>query len=135
MLNTDTSAVDTLGSTRLRTAASWRAHPSPRRLSLPVAVLLLALPVMTFADAEAVVAALESRCEADREAKIKPLRDMEIAKCKADRRNDPEFCASYWKDYGNASRAANGTMNPRMFDDLPSCVTAMKARMALINKS
>jgi hypothetical protein len=39
---------------------------------------------------------------------IKPLREMEIAKCKADQHNDDAYCERYWKVYGNAARAANG---------------------------
>jgi hypothetical protein len=83
------------------------------------------------ADKESDVAALEAQCEAQREARIKPLRDMEIAKCKADPHNDAVYCERFWKDYGNAVRAANGTMVPRMFWDLPVCVAAFKARKAL----
>jgi len=55
---------------------------------------------------------------------------MEIAKCSADRHNEPGYCERYWKDYGNAVRTANG-MVPRMFDDLPVCVDGFKARKAL----
>jgi hypothetical protein len=51
-----------------------------------------------------------------------------------DTRNDPAYCERYWKDYGNAMRSSNGTMTPRMFDDLPDCVAAYKARKALINR-
>ena len=84
-----------------------------------------------FADKADDVAALEARCEAERQELIKPLRDMEIAKCKADAHNDPAYCDRYWKDYGNSVRGANGKMVPRMFDDLPICVAAFKARKAL----
>ena len=102
-----------------------------RTLTLAVALVLLGGPLSVLADKESDVAALEARCEAEREVKIKPLREMEIAKCKADRRNDDAYCDRYWKDYGNAVRAANGTMIPRMFHDLPVCVAAFKARKAL----
>jgi hypothetical protein len=51
----------------------------------------------------------------------------------ADPRNDEAYCERYWKDYGNAVRAVNGRMVPRMFDDLPVCVAAFKARKALAN--
>ncbi len=37
---------------------------------------------------------------AEREAKIKPLRDAEMAKCKADPSNDPGYCERFWKGYG-----------------------------------
>jgi len=80
---------------------------------------------------EAEVAALEARCEAAREERLKPLRDAEIAKCKADKRNDPEYCERFWSDYGDAVRLPNGRMQPRMFDDLPECVAAYEARRKL----
>lgn len=86
---------------------------------------------MVLADEAANVAALEAKCEAVRAAHIKPLRDAEIAKCKANARNDPDYCERYWSDYGNAHRLPNGTMSPRMFDDLPECVAAAQARKAL----
>ena len=86
---------------------------------------------VALADDAANVAALEAKCAAAREAHIKPLRDAEVAKCKADARNDPDYCVRYWSDYGNAHRLPNGTMSARMFDDLPECVAADKARKAL----
>jgi len=86
---------------------------------------------VVFADPASDVAALEARCEMEREAKIKPLRDAEVAKCKADQRNDPAYCERFWKDYGVAKRGANGGTIPRMFDGLPVCVAAFKARKAL----
>jgi hypothetical protein len=97
-------------------------------LAFVAALVFLAGPLRALADRESDVVALETQCEAEREAKIKPLRDMEIAKCKADSHNDPAFCERFWKDYGNAVRAANGSMVPRMFNDLPVCVAALKAR-------
>jgi hypothetical protein len=94
-------------------------------------LLLLGMSGTILADATSDVTQLEARCEAAREANIKPLRDAEIAKCKADAHNDPDYCERYWRDYGNAKRNANGTMSPRLFDDLPACVDARKAREAL----
>ena len=93
-----------------------------------LAVLLLGVPVLALADEAENVAALEAKCEAARAAHIKPLRDAEIAKCKADGRNDPGYCERFWSDYGNAHRMPNGVMSPRMFDDLPECVSAAQAR-------
>jgi hypothetical protein len=104
---------------------------TPRTVAIAAALVLLAGPLRALADKQSDVAALEAQCEAEREAKIKPLRDMEIAKCKADPHNDAGYCERYWKDYGNAVRAANGTMVPRMFGDLTVCVAAFKARKAL----
>jgi hypothetical protein len=101
---------------------------------IPAALILLSPPLVVFADQTSDVVALEAQCEQEREARIKPLREMEIDKCKADAHNDPDYCVRYWKDYGNAMRTSNGTMTPRMFDDLPVCIEAFKARKALINK-
>jgi len=108
-------------------------HDYQAQLARSIAVMLLVFgaPVAAFADKADDVAALERQCEAEREAKIKPLREMEIAKCKADSHNDPAYCERFWKDYGNAVRGSNGTMVPRMFGELPVCVAAFKARKAL----
>jgi hypothetical protein len=74
------------------------------------------------------IESLEQQCELAREAKIKPLRDAEIAKCQADKRNDPAYCERYWSDYGDAGRTVDGRFRPRLFDDLPECVAADEAR-------
>jgi hypothetical protein len=100
-------------------------------LTIAAMLVLWGNPVVVFADQASDVAALEAQCEAEREAKIKPLRDMEIAKCKTDQHNDPAYCERFWKDYGNSMRGANGVMVPRMFSELPVCVAAFKARKAL----
>jgi hypothetical protein len=52
---------------------------------------------------------------------------MDIKRCLANRR-DLDYCTTFWKDYGNAVRNNNGTMTPRVFDDLPSCKAAFEAR-------
>jgi hypothetical protein len=97
-------------------------------------LIVLAPTALTFADQLSDVEALEAQCEQERESRIKPLRDIEIAKCKEDKNNDPAYCERFWKDYGNAVRTASGGMIPRMFDDLPVCQAAFKARKGLINK-
>jgi hypothetical protein len=76
------------------------------------------------------VATLQLKCEQAREARLKPMRDAEIANCKADRSRDPEYCERFWKDLGDATRLPNGAMKPRLFDDLPECVAAAKAKQA-----
>ena len=92
----------------------------------------LLLASAALADKAADVATLEAKCEAEREAKIKPLRDEEIAKCKADGRSDAAYCERYFKDYGNAVRSSpKGGFVPRMFNDLPSCKLALAAKKAL----
>ena len=98
---------------------------------IAAALLLLGVSSTVLADQATEVAALEAQCEAAREARIKPLREAEISKCKADRQKDPEYCERYWSDYGNATRLPNGTLRPRLFDDLPICVSAAQARHAL----
>jgi hypothetical protein len=112
----------------------WRQGPLHSRSSIAAAFFFLALPGAVIADQLSDVVALEAQCARERQALIKPLRDMEIAKCEADGNNDPAYCERYWKDYGNSVRIANGGMTPRMFDDLPSCQAAFKARKALINR-
>jgi hypothetical protein len=112
---------------------NWLRHPLGQRASAAAVLLMLISPPIVLADKESDTVALEAQCEKEREAKIKPLRDMEIAKCKADSHNDPAYCDRYWKDYGNAVGNSNGTMSPRMFNDLPVCVAAFEARKALIN--
>lgn len=102
-----------------------------RKFAIAAMLVVWVDPAVVFADRTSDVAALEAQCEAEREAKIKPLRDAEIAKCKADQSNDPGYCERFWKDYGNARRGANGGTIPRMFGDLPVCVAAFKARKAL----
>jgi hypothetical protein len=109
--------------------ATRRLWP-PGTLACAAALLLLAGPLRVFADKESDVVALEAQCETEREARIKPLREMEIARCKADPNNDGAYCERFWKDYGNAVRTASGGMVPRMFGDLPVCVAAFKARKA-----
>jgi hypothetical protein len=71
---------------------------------------------------------LDRRCDKAREEKIAPLRAAEIGKCKADRRNDPEWCERFNADYGDGGRTRKGTIRPRMFDDLPECVEALQER-------
>jgi hypothetical protein len=101
------------------------------RFAIAAMLVVWGNSAVVFADQAGDVAALEAKCEAEREARIKPLRDAEIAKCKTDKNNDPGYCERFWKDYGNAMRGANGGTIPRMFWDLPVCVAAFKARKAL----
>jgi len=96
---------------------------------ITVSAALAMLAVSSFASAdEAAIRALEQACETAREAKLKPLRDAEIARCKSEPHSEANYCERYWGDYGNAKRLPNGTMQPRLFDDLPECVAAEEAR-------
>ena len=104
--------------------ARWMFLPSSAWVL--AATLLLSSPLAAWADKGRDAAALEAKCEQERQAKIKPLRAAQIAKCKADTRNDPDHCERFWSDYGNGGRRT-----PRLFDNLPSCMAAAKARKAL----
>ncbi|MGW8370455.1 MAG: DUF4124 domain-containing protein [Gammaproteobacteria bacterium] len=72
--------------------------------------------------------ALDQQCEAARERAIAPLRAEAIAECKTSGRNDPTYCERFYADFGDGGRTATGAMRPRMFDDLPECVTALQER-------
>ena len=74
------------------------------------------------------VADLDLRCEEAREKMIAPLREAEIAKCKQDKREDPAFCERFNADFGVGGRNINGSIRPRMFDDLPECVQALQEK-------
>ena len=74
------------------------------------------------------LAELDQRCDVAREKKIAPLREAEIKKCKQDKRNDPAWCERFNADFGEGGRTVSGTIRPRMFDDLPECVDALKER-------
>jgi len=119
-----------IGRIRMRLHIS-QVSGNRRRLAIAAVLVVWGNSAVVFADQSSDVAALEAKCEAERQAKIKPLRDVEIAKCKADQNNDPGYCERFWKDYGNSRRGANGGTIPRMFSDLPICVAAFKARKAL----
>ena len=71
---------------------------------------------------------LDRRCEAEREAKIAPLREQEIEKCIHEQRKDPDYCRRFYADYGAGGRTVHGTIRPRMFHDLPVCLEAEKRR-------
>jgi hypothetical protein len=103
----------------------YRQH----RIARVCATVVLSVLASTnaFADRARDIATMEARCEQERQARIKPLRDQEIAKCKA-ARNEASYCETFWRDYGNAVRNSTGGMTPRLFDDLPICVAAFEAR-------
>ena len=90
----------------------------------------LLLPTLALADAESEVIALEQQCEAAREAKLKPLREAEIARC-VEKGRDPEQCARHYRDFGAPVKLPNGKWRGRLFDDLPECVRAFEARKKL----
>jgi hypothetical protein len=65
---------------------------------------------------------LDRRCDVAREKHIAPLRAAEIASCKEQKRNDPDWCERFNADYGDGGRTVSGSVRPRMFDDLPECI-------------
>jgi hypothetical protein len=65
---------------------------------------------------------LDRRCDMAREKVIAPLRAAEIASCKEQKRNDPDWCERFNADYGDGGRTVSGSVRPRMFDDLPECI-------------
>jgi hypothetical protein len=97
------------------------AGAKPAQLPAPVFAEELDLTTMSLRD-------LDQRCEDAREIKIAPLQSAEIAKCQQDKQNDPAWCERFNADFGDAARTMSGTMRPRMFDDLPQCVDALRER-------
>jgi hypothetical protein len=100
-------------------------------LNLSFAMVILCNPLMAaepLTDQQASINELEQRCEEMRENRIRPLREAEIEKCKADETKDPTKCESFYKDYGNATRGAGGKYTERMFNDLPPCVQAREKK-------
>lgn len=71
---------------------------------------------------------LDRRCDDAREMMIAPLREAEIASCKQDKRNDPEWCERFNAVFGDGGRTASGSIRPRLFDDLRECVDAQQER-------
>ncbi len=108
-------------------ATAQVATPSnaPRPEEPPVAAkpVAAATPI-----ADLTLAELDQRCDIAREAKIAPLRAAEVDRCKAQPRSDPAFCETHNADFGDGGRTVNGTIRPRMFDDLPECVEALQER-------
>ena len=96
-------------------------------VDLGLGVILLCAPALLMAQ-QPTVEELEQHCEEMRENRLKPLREAEIEKCKADKTKDPAWCERYYQDYGNATRGPEGKYTPRMFDDLAPCVQAREMK-------
>ncbi len=82
------------------------------------------IPGAAFAKSQA---ELDQACEDARDEKLEPLRQQKISDCKKDEDNDPQWCEQFWADYGNGGKSG-GKVRQRMFDQLPECVEAEKAR-------
>jgi hypothetical protein len=74
------------------------------------------------------LADLDRRCEDEREKRIAPLREAEIAKCIQTETGDQAWCEAFWSDYGDSQRTVSGGIIPRLFHDLPKCTEAWEER-------
>jgi hypothetical protein len=108
-------------------AATVRAERAPSQRSRPAtAPAVEAAPAQRPEDMS--LDALDRACEAARESAIAPLRAAAIEECKAQPRADPAYCERYYATFGDAVGIRPGVVTPRMFDDLPACVTATEER-------
>lgn len=95
------------------------AEPTPK---------LTAEPAEPTQPGEMTLEQLDQLCEAAREEAIAPLRDAAIKECKATPRTDPAYCERFYATFGDAVGIRPGVVRPRMFDDLPACVSAFEER-------
>lgn len=105
--------------TSLPVAATSSSEPAPKDVETLVLNEKMDISKLSISE-------LDSRCDVAREAKIAPLREAEIAKCKQDKREDPAFCENFNADFGDGGRTFSGAIRPRLFDDLPECVEALQ---------
>ena len=100
------------------------------KISLSVCVLLISFDI---AAGKTDLKELERRCADAREAKIAPLRKVEIEKCATKDRNTRdarEKCERHYVDYGEGARYKSGGHRERMFNDLPECLKFYDAEKA-----
>jgi hypothetical protein len=71
---------------------------------------------------------LNARCESGREQKIAPLRNAKIEQCNMDKRNDPAYCARFFRTFGDSMITPDGKFVPRLYNDLPECIVADQER-------
>jgi hypothetical protein len=124
-------------SSTIKTTQTPASAPAPKPVAATAAVKAPAAqkPVAQPARAkekdisEMSIDELDRRCEDARERLIAPERDDHIASCKLERRNDPEWCETYFADYGAAVQTGLFTQRPRMYSDLPECVIADSERV------
>jgi hypothetical protein len=69
----------------------------------------------------------EAMCEREREKRIAPERAAAIERCIEQQNKNPDYCQRYFSDFGSARRVDNYIV-PRLYDDLPACIEARKAR-------
>ena len=92
------------------------------RLKL-LTLLLISAPVFASWN-EGKQADLDAACEADREAKLAPMRAEFVEECvEKEQRPDRASCERFYADFGNQS----GNRAP-LFYDLPSCEKAFEYR-------
>jgi hypothetical protein len=75
------------------------------------------------------IAELDRRCEDARERLIGPEREDHIASCKLEKRNDPDWCETYFADYGASVKTGLFTNRPRMYSDIDECLVADSERI------
>ena len=75
------------------------------------------------------IAELDRRCEDARERLIAPEREDNIASCKLEERNDPDWCETYFADYGASVKTGLFTNRPRMYSDIDECLIADSERI------
>ena len=77
---------------------------------------------------------LDALCEQARESKLRDVQEEKIQECmaappkeRADKMTRAD-CERYWSDYGWGGMTGKGKRNHSLFDDLPECQAAFKAR-------
>lgn len=72
---------------------------------------------------------LDRRCEDEREKRLAPLREAEIAKCKQQKGRDPAYCERRFSAPGyGAAHPVGDVWVARMFHDLPECIEVFHER-------
>ena len=80
--------------------------------------------------------ALDARCEQARAEKLKPVQQQKVEECMREPAPDRgekktrEQCEKYWSDYGWGAVTAEGTRNASLYEQIPECVAAFKARQS-----
>lgn len=70
---------------------------------------------------------LQAQCEAAREAKLAPERQMLIQECIQKKEKTPEKCERFYADHGAGGRTAGGAGRVRLYNDLPECKAQYQA--------
>ncbi len=99
--------------------------------SVTCTALMLCLVVAAESNAEQIkredLPALLSDCDQARQAKLKPARENQIAKC-LERGKQAEYCERRYRDYGERVHRLNSDNVTGLFWDLPICEKAIAAQ-------